>query len=274
MRRSIHRSTLAAGIALLLGSSPAWAIFANGGFETGSYTSWTIGGGTNPGLGGSPPFTGASIVITGSAPGPATVVGALSDPRAPTLLLPRVGNHTAKLSEESGGATITTMIQVDTLTAADVDSGDGLPHIRFAFAPVLEDPNHTPNQQPYFYVSVKDLATNTVVFEQFAYSGQPGVTYLNGAAGWKYLNFQNIDAVLPSSAIGNQIELRIVAAKCSLGGHGGYVYVDGFGSTAVPPPGGPPAVITPVPALPASGLGLLGVLMAGVGLWFRRRSPR
>ena len=40
MRRSIHRSTLAAGIALLLGSSPAWAIFANGGFETGVRQLW------------------------------------------------------------------------------------------------------------------------------------------------------------------------------------------------------------------------------------------
>lgn len=270
MRKIIHRSTLTACIALLLGSSPAWAIFANGGFETGNYTSWTIGGGSNPGLAGSPPFTGASIVINGSAPGPATVVGAVSDPRAPALMLPRLGNHTAKLSEESGGATVTTMVQVDTLTAADVDLADGLPHIRFAFAPVLEDPNHTPNQQPYFYVSVKDLATNTVIFEQFAYSGQPGVTYLTGAAGWKYLNFQNIDVALPSSAIGSQIELRIVAAKCSLGGHGGYVYVDGFGSTAVPPPN-PPTVATPVPALPAVGLGLLGVLMAAAGVWFRRR---
>lgn len=271
MRNTIHRCTLTASIALLLASSPAWAIFANGGFETGDYTGWTIGGGGNPGLAGSPPFTGSSIVITGSAPGPATVVGTLSDPRAPTLVLPRVGTRTAKLSEESGGATITTMIQVDTLTAADIDSSDGMPHIRFAFAPVLEDPNHTPNQQPYFYVSVKNLATNAVLFEQFAYSGQPGVTYLAGASGWKYLNFQDVDAVLPSSAIGSQIELRIVAAKCSLGGHGGYVYVDGFGSTAVPPPGGPPAVFTPVPALPASGLGLLGALMAATGLWFRRR---
>ncbi len=273
MRMPIHRSTLAAAIALLFGSSPAWAIYVNGGFETGDYVGWTVGGGTNPGLSGSPPFTGANIVISGTAAGPATVVGMISDPRAPTLMLPRVGTLTAKLSNESGGQTITTMTQVDTLTAADVDPGDGMPHIRFAFAPVLQDPGHAPSEQPYFYVSVKNMTTNAVLFEQFAFSGQPGVTYLTGPGGFKYLDFQNIDVVLPSSAIGSPIELRVVAAKCSLGAHGGYVYVDGFGSTAVPPPGGAgvPAVFVPVPALPPAGLALLGGLLAVVGLWFRRR---
>ena len=270
MRKIIHRSTLTASVALLLGSSPAWAIFANGGFETGDYTGWTIGGGINPGLSGSPPFTGANIVISGSTPGPATVVGAMADPRAPTVMLPRAGTLTAKVSDENGGQTITTMTQVDTLTAADIDSGDGMPHIRFAFAPVLEDPGHSPDEQPYFYVSVTDMTTSTVLFEQFAYSSQPGVTYLTGAGNFKYLDFQNVDVVLPIGAVGNQIELRVVAAKCSLGAHGGYVYVDGFGSAAVPPPV-PPAAATPVPALPAAGLGLLGVLMAAAGVWFRRR---
>ena len=273
MKERLNRCALGGVIALALASSPAWAIYVNGGFETGNYTGWTIGGGTNPGLSGAPPFTGANIVISGTAAGPATVVGALVDTRAPTLTLPRVGNSTAKVSNESGGQTITTMTQIDTLTAADVDPGDSLPHIRFSFAPVLEDPGHSPDEQPYFYVSVKDLTTNAVLFEQFAYSGQPGVTYLSGAGGFKYLAFQSIDAVLPISAIGSQIELRVVAAKCSLGAHGGYVYVDGFGSTAVPPPGGGvPAVSVPVPSLHPAGLALLGGLLACVGLWFRRRA--
>ncbi|MFZ2234779.1 MAG: IPTL-CTERM sorting domain-containing protein [Dokdonella sp.] len=272
MRKTIHRSTLAASVALLLGSSPAWAIYVNGGFETGDYTGWTIGGGINPGLSGSPPFTGANIVISGSSPGPATVVGAIVDPRAPTVLLPRAGTLTAKLSDENGGQTITTMTQVDTLTAADIDPGDGMPHVRFAFAPVLEDPGHTPDEQPYFYVSVTDMATSTVLFEQFAYSGQPGVTYLTGAGSFKYLDFQDIDVVLPIGSIGSPIELRVVAAKCALSGHGGYVYVDGFGSAAVPPPGGGvPYFYEPVPAVPPVGLALLGGLLAAAGVWFRRR---
>lgn len=277
MRKAHRRLPLIAAIVTLLGSSPAWAIYANGGFESGNFSGWTMGGGGNPGLAGAPPFTGASIQISGSSAGPASTVGAITDPRAPTIILPRVGTQTAKLSEESGGGTITTMLQVDTLTAADVDPSDGLPHIRFAFAPVLDDPSHAAQEQPYFYVSVKNLTTGAVLFEQFAYSGQPGVSYLSGSGNWKYLQFQDVDAVLPASAIGSPIELRVVAAKCSLGGHGGYVYVDGFGSSNVPPPsgGGAPYVAPePVPALPPTGLALLGLLIAASGLWFRRRLSR
>ena len=112
---------------------------------------------------------------------------------------------------------------------------------------------------------MKNLADNSILFEQFAYSGQAGVNFLNGAGSWKYLEFQNVDVVLPLSAIGQQVELTVVAADCSLGGHGGYVYVDGFGSSNVPPQGGGAPVVREVPvdqplvlALLAGLLGLFG----------------
>ena len=249
----------------MLASAPALAIFNNGGFEQNDFSGWTVAGGTNPGLLGAEPFTSASIQIAPGAPGPNAIVGQISDPLAPTILLPRVGLLTAKLNDENGGALVTTLVQTDTVTNADIDVGDGMPHIRFAFAPVMDDPNHAPNEQPYFYVSVKNLADNSILFEQFAYSGQAGVNFLNGAGSWKYLEFQNVDVVLPLSAIGQKVELTVVAADCSLGGHGGYVYVDGFGSANVPPQGGGAPVVQEVPvdqpivlALLAGLLGLFG----------------
>lgn len=253
-------------------SAPAFAIFQNGGFEQNSFVGWTIEGGTNPGLIGAPPFTGASLNIVAGAAGPATIVTVLADPRAPTIVLPRVGQYTAKLNDEGTGALVTILRQVDTVTTADVDSSDGLPHIRFAFAPVLDDPSHSPHEQPYFYVVVKNLADDSVLFEQFAYSGQAGVNFLNGFGSWKYLEFQDVDAVLPASAVGQQIELSVVAADCSLGGHGGYVYVDGFGSAPVGA-GGQPA-IQELPTLGRAWLALLAMLcaMAGAHAWRRTTS--
>ncbi|NCT66464.1 MAG: hypothetical protein GXC76_02345 [Rhodanobacteraceae bacterium] len=261
-------------LALATVSADALAIFQNGGFEQNSYAGWTLGGGTNPGLSGSQPFTGASVQILPGAAGPAAIVGAISDPRAPGIVLPRTGQHTARLNDEGGGALVTTLRQVDTVTSADIDPTDGLPHIRFAFAPVLDDPNHAPQEQPYFFVSVKNLADNSVLFEQFAYSGQPGVNFQSGSGSWKYLPFQDVDAVLPLSAVGQQIELTVVAADCALGGHGGYVYVDGFGSAQVPPPGGGGGQTEyhPVPALDGHGLALLALLVGLVG-WVAAR-PR
>lgn len=260
---------IALSAALTLAAMPAFAIFSNGGFEQNDFSGWVLDGGTNPGLLGAEPFTSTSIQITPGAAGPASIVGQIADPLAPTIVLPRVGALTAKLNDDGGGALVTRLVQTDTVSNSDIDPSDGLPHIRFAFAPVMDDPAHAPNEQPYFYVSVKNLADNSILFEQFAYSGQPGVNFLNGAGSWKYLEFQNVDAVLPLSAIGQQIELTVIAADCSLGGHGGYVYVDGFGSSNVPAPAGAAEAIE-VPVNHPTTLALLAALLGLVG-WRTKR---
>ncbi len=272
LKRITSRRMLPGALALglVLASAPAFAIFSNGGFEQNNFSGWTVAGGTNPGLLGTEPFTSASIQITAGAPGPSAIVGQIADPLAPTIVLPRVGQLTAKLNDENGGALVTTLVQTDTVTNADIDGTDGKPHIRFAFAPVMDDPNHAPNEQPYFYVSVKNLADNSILFEQFAYSGQAGVNFLNGAGSWKYLEFQNVDVVLPLSAIGQQVELTIVAADCALGGHGGYVYVDGFGSANVPPPAGAPGIVEVPVDQPIMLILLAGLL--GLFGWRARRA--
>jgi len=250
----------------------AHAVFVNGGFEQNNFAGWTLGGGTNPGLAGTAPFNGASVRINPGAPGPASVVGRIVDARAPGIALPRVGNLTAKINDEQSGAALTTLVQRDRITSADVDTSDGLPHLRFAFAPVLEDPAHAPEQQPYFYVVVRKVADQSVLFEQFAYSGQPGVTFQQGQGTWKYLPFQNVDATLPASAIGEEVELTVIGADCSLGAHGGYVYVDGFGSAQVGSSGAGTGTTVAVPVLAPGVLALLAAGLAGVGALAWRRA--
>jgi hypothetical protein len=260
-----------AAIALTIAGS-AHAVFTNGGFEQNNLSGWTVGGGSNPGLSGTAPFTGANVQINAGTPGPASVVGRVVDARAPGIVLPRVGNFTAKVNDEASGARLTTLVQRDRITQADVDSSDGLPHLRFAFAPVLEDPAHAPAEQPYFYVVVRNVADGSVLFEQFAYSGQPGVTFQQEGQ-WKYLPFQNVDATLPASSVGQEIELTVIGADCSLGAHGGYVYVDGFGSAQVGTGAGQgQGTSVPVPVLAPGVLALLAVGLGGVGAVSWRRS--
>jgi hypothetical protein len=262
----IQQLTSALVIALL--TTPAFAIYQNGGFETNSFASWTLGGGTNPALSGTEPFTGASVIINGSTPGPSSIVGATPDTNAPTLVLPRSGQFTAKVNDAGGGALITTLAQTDVITAADRDPSDNALHVRFSFAPVVQNPGHTPAEQPYFYVHVKNTTDNVVVFEQFAYSNQPGVNFLNGPGDWKYLDFQNVDATVPNSALGKNIETYLIGADCSQGGHGGYVYLDGFGSTI--PNGTPPPRIA-VPALSQYSVFLLAGMFGLLGVFTQAR---
>lgn len=274
MTRNRRASMLAlACVGALSFASPAFAIFQNGGFELNNYSSWLIGGGSNPGLTGAPPFTGANIQINGSSPGPATLVTNIQDARAPTLVLPRLGQITSKLNDENGGSLVTTLRQVDTVTAADIDPSDGLPHIRFSFAPVLEDPSHSADDQPYFYVALRRVSDNSLLYEQFAYSGQAGVNFLNGPAPWKYLEFQDVDITLPANAVGEQVELTVIASDCSLGAHGGYVYIDGFGSSALPPPGGGQGgIVQEVPATSLWSVLAMAFGLLGFGLYRSRQN--
>lgn len=265
---------LCAALAATVASTHANAVFVNGGFEDGTFNGWTLGGGNNPGLIGAQPFTFASIPAAslGPTPGPSAIIGAITDPRAPQLVFPRVGSFTAKVNDEASGARVTTLTQSDTITAADIDPTDGLPHIRFSFAPVLQDPGHTPSQQPYFYVVLRRVSDGSILFEQFSFAGEPAVPYLNdGTGNWKYLPFQNIDITLAAGDVGQDVELMVVAADCSPTAHGGYVYVDGFGSAVVPPPSGATDAPVFIPSADRVGLGLLaGLLLVMAGVVLRR----
>ena len=115
-----NRIRLIAAASLLTCAGASHAVFTNGGFEQNNLAGWTLGGGRNPGLAGAPPFTGSSVQITPGAPGPASVVGAVADPRAPGITLPRVGQYTAKINDENTGALLTTLSQTDTITNADI----------------------------------------------------------------------------------------------------------------------------------------------------------
>ena len=231
---------MALAVGLSATSPEAKAIFLNGDFETGDFGQWTEGKGGNPGLSGSPPFQADNIRISNGGTRLLDISGHAFDPRAPQLSLPRQGNFSAKVNDEVGGAHTNFISQKDTITEADRDPVDGKLHVRFTYAAVLSDPGHSAHDQPYFHVLLKDLTDDDVLYDDFAYSNQPGrlffTTQYSGI--WRSTNFIDVDMVVPDSSLGHELEVRVLAADCSLGGHVGYVYVDAFGAHAIPPQGG------------------------------------
>ena len=149
------------------------------------------------------------------------------------LAYPPYGSYVARVNGPATGLISNTIDQSSVVAAGDVDPADGLVHVRFVYAPVMQDPGHTPAEQPWFYVVVKNQTKgDAILYEKFSYAGEPGVPWQDGASGWKYLDWTLVD-VAPGAGnldVGDTITLEAIAADCAQGGHAGYVYVDEFGS--------------------------------------------
>jgi IPTL-CTERM motif len=262
---------VAAAVALTLAASPATAIFTNGGFESNSFASWTQASGVNNGLLGVPPFTSASLNITpgGAFRGFIRGIG-FTDPRAPLLVLPRVGSFTAQVNHETqAGGFMSSIAQQDVIAAADRDVADNLLHVRFSYAAVLLDSGHPDNLRPFFFVRLRNITKSTILFEDFTYEQQPGKVFLSGTGGYRYTQFANVDIVVPNADLGDTLEIEALASDCEPTGHPGYVYIDGFGSSVVGPGGAAPLV--PVPTLSEWALITLAMGIGGVAFYSRRR---
>src|SRR5438132_3181640 len=240
------------------GSGPV-ALFNNGGFESGDLGGWTVesflnNGVTYPTVNGTtvPPQTVADLglatggVANSSATGPASGLSQLPNglSASTTLRWPIYGSYSAVVNGQHDVAQLNgtypyganknvNSIKQDMLVATtDVDPTDGLAHVRFVVAPVLQNPNHTTTEQPYYFLHVKNLTTGQELFNRFNYVSQAGVPWQSDAGGSiEYLAWQAIDVAAPGLInVGDDVQAQVIAAGCSLGGHWGEAYVDAFGA--------------------------------------------
>lgn len=233
------------------------AVWSNGDFESDSIgamppTGWTLNAYLNPGITDTRPGvqTLASLNLAGGGTQMTYVVGGTAESQADpdvgtggTLRFPKYGTRAAVINYGGmfGGGTGTgrntnALTQQMTVGLGDVDPTDNKVHVRFAVAPVLENPSHSYDSQPYYFVRLQNLTRGTTLYSDFNASGQPGVPWKNftdtsGQAA-QYTDWQLVD-ISPgnaSLAVGDQVELMVIAAGCSAGGHWGRVYVDAVGS--------------------------------------------
>src|SRR5690606_13050118 len=169
-----------------------------GGFESGDFSSWTLrdyrrgnstipvtssadlglteqGAPANGGNGGG--FRSAVLTTGGFAPNTGS-----------NLRYPLSGAASGRLGG-SGAYGATSMEQVATMALSDVDPVDGKVHVRFAMAPVLNNPGHPSHQQPFFFVEVINQTKSTTMFTTFNYSNQPGIPW-QSVGSYQFTNWQ------------------------------------------------------------------------------------
>ncbi|MFA6149092.1 MAG: hypothetical protein WC899_12875, partial [bacterium] len=136
--------------------------------------------------------------------------------------------------------------QQDTVKSSDFESGRAI--VRFAWAAVLEDPEHPAAEQPYVHVTLRNVTQGTVLYSKFYYSNQPDITWRTDNVSsdaqsmfstilWVDWQEEDLD-ITDNVALGDTLRIEASAAGCAQGGHFGYVYLDGFRSRASAEGGG------------------------------------
>jgi uncharacterized repeat protein (TIGR01451 family) len=230
--------------ALFLGlaSGAVIANFTNGDFETGDFSSWTKATFLNNGLTGTPPFDGADIVRTPGGVDTSAVLGSAgggpesqTDPYTP-LKFPKFGNYCARVSGPVSNYNSNVLSQQTVLGAGDVDPVDGKVHVRIAIAPVLQNPGHPADEQPFFYVGIKNVSRgNALLYQTLNFSAEPGVPWIT-IGSVQYTTWQFIDIAPGAGQLdaGDTVEIEIIGAGCAQSGHWGYVYVDSASTAGLP----------------------------------------
>jgi len=227
------------------------ALFNNGGFESGTFApDWTVSTflfTTNISNPPWPPVTNGSLnlaagglnlssVVTNAVPQSQPLAGLTAGAGVP--MWPLIGQSSAVINQMGKNENANSLKQDYTTTNADVDPVDGQIHVRFALAPALQAAGHAQEQQPYFFVILRNLTAPRAgdLWSDFNFSNQPGTpwkTQGTGATAILFTDWQVFDIAPGNIAlqVGDTLELEIYASGCQPGGHWGEVYVDGFGST-------------------------------------------
>jgi hypothetical protein len=157
-----------------------------------------------------------------------TIVAAGTDPNVPINTTHTTTGNSMRIGNRINGRGSEMISKRFTVTAADA-----LPV--FWYATVLQDPSHSLEAQPSFWVRIVDhTAGGTVV---------PGLVNLGNGSDKIYANlsdpfFQTQGSIAYrdwacvqmnlSSLVGHNIEVNFISEDCGLGAHYGYTYIDDF----------------------------------------------
>lgn len=94
----------------------------------------------------------------------------------------------------------------------------------YNFAVVLEDPGHSPSEQPRFEIRVRNSTGQIVPCTLYEVTAGGNIAGFQNFGGNRWRNWTQVGIDL-SAYIGQQVTIEIRTGDCSLGGHFGYAYI-------------------------------------------------
>jgi len=161
-----------------------------------------------------------NLPTTGIVNGRHTIMSPGNDPIIPALTLTPPGyNRSARLGNSSTGA------QAEGLRYTyNVQNISSL--FEYVFAVVLEDPGHSPSQQPRFELQVLNQNNQPIpcTFYQVTAAGNVPGFQTQGGVRWRNWTKVGVDLL---SYVGQNVTIEARTGDCSLSGHYGYGYIVG-----------------------------------------------
>ncbi len=186
-------------------------------FESGNLSNWVATKGYNPLYTGN--TSGCCLNPGGQQ---AIMSGAGLDPAGGFPVVCPGGTYSLRLGSSATGGLADRVEQTFMVTAANAN-------FTYKYAVVLEDPGHTPTQQPSFQIEMLDSTGSQIPCTYYSVTAAGNIPgFLNSAtmANVRYKPWSSVVADL-TALIGQNVTIRFTTYDCSLGGHFGYAYIDG-----------------------------------------------
>ena len=223
---------LLAGV-MFWSASPAFALFENGGFETGDFTGWALEYGRRAG--------NDTKTITWGYPdhGLRTVMDNTATMPGQTLDIdPYNGQYMARINDIGGNYHATKIWQQDAISQQDVDNGAML-YVNWGTALIEPSNYHPEGAQPYFGINVwvGGVLQDTFQADALDHDATWVIAGNNGGPLWYRHETWSYD--LSAFSVGDPVRVEMFVSDCGWGGHGGYAFLDGIGTInpSVPAPG-------------------------------------
>ena len=209
------------------------SIFINGGFETGTASGWTVGGGSRTSVGSnavqpSSFLPGGPLYNAQIASGHSAIVTSGQDPNLGALM-PNIvysGTYSWRVEDLTIGGYASVITQeVNAFICTE---------IYFAWLAVLENGGHSADDSAVMVITLTDTTTNEELISRHYDAGGSGVDarFNSTSSGYFYTPQWQIEHLtIPYTRVGHNFRLTVAAMDCRPTGHRGYVYLDAFGGS-------------------------------------------